>query len=391
VVEPAGAVAHMVTERHQPFAGAYDGLNVLVTGHTGFKGSWLSLWLLRLGASVTGFATEPPTHPSLFDDCKLANDMRSVIGDVTDGRAVADLVTQLRPDVVFHLAAQPIVLASYDDPLVTFATNVMGTANVLDAVRRTASVGATVVVTTDKCYETSLTSPPHPENDRLGGKDPYSASKACAELVTAAFRSSYDLPASGQGVATTRAGNIIGGGDWADARILPDCARALAGGTTLRLRHPTAVRPWQHVLDALAGYLHLGQRLLHHPGAYSEAWNFGPDPTKPFTVADTVDTFVDACARLDAQADRRGIEPLRVEIEGTPKHFEQPSLRLATDKAHTRLGWSPLLDFPSAVEWTAEWYWRHRFGIRFDARDATMQQIRDYESQAAALEAVWAA
>ena len=375
----------------QPFGGSYDGAKVLVTGHTGFKGAWLSLWLLRLGATVTGFATDPPTDPNLFDDSKLANDIRSVTGDVTDAAAVRSLVAEVRPDIVFHLAAQPIVLASYDDPVGTFATNVIGTAAVLDAVRRTGTTGATVIVTTDKCYETNIASPPHLESDRLGGKDPYSASKACAELVTSAFRSSYDLPAAGQGVATTRAGNIVGGGDWADARILPDCARALATGTPLVLRHPGAVRPWQHVLDALAGYLHLGHRLLRDPVSYSEAWNFGPDPTRPFTVAQAVETFGAACARLDQRAGSGGgARPIGTEIDGDPKRFEEPSLRLDTVKARTRLGWEPMLEFTTAVEWAAEWYWRHQFDVTFDGREATLDQISRFEAAAITRQAVWA-
>ena len=371
------------------FASAYDGARVVVTGHTGFKGAWLSLWLHRLGASVVGLSTEPPTEPSLHDASRLGEIVDWCRGDVTDADHVRKVIDAHRPDVVFHLAAQPIVLASYADPLSTFATNVMGTANVLDAVRRTGTTRATVVVTTDKCYETNPTSPAHRESDRLGGEDPYSASKACAELVTRAFRSSFDLPELGLGVATVRAGNIIGGGDWAADRIIPDCARALESGDAVRLRHPEAVRPWQHVVDALAGYLALGARLIERPDLYSEAWNFGPDPAQPYTVAQAAEVFADACAEAGTAL---STSTRRLQIERVPATtpFEQPTLRLDPDKAAGRLGWHPLLDFTTTIEWAASWYRDHATDPNFDARAATLSQIADYERLATEADVWWA-
>jgi CDP-glucose 4,6-dehydratase len=383
-------VAHVVSPNGRPFGGAYHGRKVLVTGHTGFKGTWLSLWLMRLGAEVTGYSLEPPTNPSLYEQCGLAHEMDSVHGDVNDARAVYNVVDRWQPDMVFHLAAQPLVLASYDNPVETFATNVMGTVHVLDAVRRVGSAAATVVVTTDKCYETNPTSPPLHESDRLGGKDPYSASKACAELAVHAYRSSFGFGDAGQGLATTRAGNIVGGGDWAADRIIPDCARALAGGGTLRLRHPNAVRPWQHVLDALSGYLLLGARLLERPDEYAEGWNFGPDPAQPFTVAQAVDVFAEACAARNAEWGGGATPGFTIAQDEAVTRFEQPSLRLATHKAHDRLGWAPVLDFTEAIELSADWYWRHRFEHRFDAKAATLEQINEYERRAAGKEAACA-
>jgi CDP-glucose 4,6-dehydratase len=376
-----------------PFAGAYRGTRVLVTGHTGFMGAWLSQWLLRLGADVTGFSMPAPTQPSLFEDARLARDLRSITGDVRDADAVLGVMRSVKPDVVFHLAAQAHVLPSYADPLGTFSTNVMGTAHVLDAVRRVGRPGATVVVTTDKSYETNAASPPHPETDRLGGADPYSASKASAELVTRAYRSSYDLPAAGHGLATLRAGNIVGGGDWSAHRIIPDCARALSRSAPIVLRHASAVRPWHHVLDAVSGCLLLGSRLLVRPVLYSDAWNFGPDPSRPYTVMEAVEAFTEAWAARDhKRAVFSGRIPAGYDIEHAEDAplFEQPTLRVDTEKARTRLGWEPLLDFHRTIEWSADWYWRHRFEPRFDAQVATLGQIADYEQVAEMRELEWA-
>ena len=391
-------LAGVVTETKQavtatPFGDVYRGTKVLVTGHTGFKGAWLTQWLLRLGADVTGFSLPAPTQPSLFEAAGLGREMRSIVGDVTDVDAVTDVMKHAQPDVVFHLAAQALVLTSYADPLRTISTNVMGTANVLDAVRRVGTAAATVIVTTDKAYETNAASPPHRETDRLGGHDPYSASKAAAELVTRAYRSSYDLPGAGHGVATARAGNIIGGGDWAANRIIPDCARALSQSAPIVLRHASAVRPWQHVLEAVSGYLLLGTRLLTRPMTYSDAWNFGPDPNRPYTVGDAVETFTKAWAARDSRralGGGRGSDGgYRVEYENAETPYEQPTLRLDTEKARTRLGWEPVLDFESAVEWSADWYWHHRFESRFDAASATITQIANYEQTASVRELAW--
>jgi len=259
----------------------WSGRRVFLTGHTGFKGGWLALWLGKLGAQVTGYSLEPPTKPSLFELARVAESARSVIADVRDIAKLEQTMAAARPEVVFHLAAQSLVRQSYTDPVGTYATNVVGTANVLDIVRRTRSVKAVVNVTSDKCYENRESASGYRESDRLGGHDPYSNSKACAELVTQAFRDSFFAPGNSTGsrvaLASARAGNVIGGGDWATDRLLPDFVRAILEKRPVRIRHPEAVRPWQHVLDPLAGYLRLAERLAVEGERWAEGWNFGPE------------------------------------------------------------------------------------------------------------------
>ncbi|HVT34888.1 MAG TPA: CDP-glucose 4,6-dehydratase, partial [Nevskiaceae bacterium] len=261
-------------------AAFWRGRRVLLTGHTGFKGSWLSLWLQRLGAEVTGFALDPPTQPNLFQLAGVGQGMDSIIGDVRDASAVNAALARSRAEVVLHLAAQPLVHAGYSDPAGTYAINVMGTVHVLDAVRTVGGVKAVVNVTTDKCYDNREWVWSYRENDRLGGRDPYSNSKACSELVTASFRDSFFPPEhyAGHGVAlgSGRAGNVIGGGDWGADRLVPDFFRAIDAGQPARVRRPQAIRPWQHVLEPLAGYLLLAQKLHQHGCEYAEGWNFAP-------------------------------------------------------------------------------------------------------------------
>ncbi|TPW18995.1 MAG: CDP-glucose 4,6-dehydratase, partial [Elusimicrobia bacterium] len=254
-----------------PFGGAYSGRRVLVTGHTGFKGAWLSLWLNELGAEVWGLALPPEGSPSLYGLLGLEGALHSRTGDIRDPEAVDAAFAAARPDVVFHLAAQPLVLRSYQAPVETFAVNVVGTAQVLEGARRAGCAKAIVAVTTDKVYEDPEASRPRSETDALGGHDPYSASKAGSEIVAASYRRSFRLP-----LATARAGNVVGGGDWAADRLLPDCARAFAAGRSATVRNPGSIRPWQHVLEPLSGYLALGERLLASPVEAAEAWNFGP-------------------------------------------------------------------------------------------------------------------
>ena len=349
-----------------PPASFWAGKKVLLTGHTGFKGSWLSLWLSLRGAQVTGFALAP-TEPSLFTAARISEVVTSVLGDVRDPLLVRDAMRAAAPDVVLHLAAQSLVRPSYEDPVSTFATNVMGTVNVLDAVRATPSVRSVVVVTSDKCYQNNEWLWGYRENEPMGGHDPYSASKGCAELVTASFRSSYF--AAGPGVATARAGNVIGGGDWAHDRLVPDIMRAFASAGVAQVRNPAAVRPWQHVLDPLAGYLRLAERLYDDPKNHSEGWNFGP------ADAGTESVSVVATAAAEAWGDGAAWET----PSGAQPH-EARTLRLDSSKARTRLGWRPHLDLTEAIGATVSWY--RSFARGEDARSLTLAQIRDYESRA---------
>jgi CDP-glucose 4,6-dehydratase len=340
----------------------WRGTRVLVTGHTGFKGSWLCEWLLAAGAEVSGFALEPATEPNLVSILGLRERTASFIGDVRDPEAVNDVLSRTQPEVVFHLAAQALVLASIAEPVETFATNVMGTVHVLDAVRRTPSVEAIVVVTSDKCYENSGSERPYRESDPMGGKDPYSSSKGCTELATTAFRRTYFT--TGTHVATARAGNVIGGGDWSTDRIVPDIARALAAGQEPVLRFPKAVRPWQHVLDAIAGYVLLAEGLRERDDL-STAWNFGPDESSIRTVAEVTEGFMTAW----------GVQPVyRVETPGA--EFEARMLRLDSSFARGTLGWSPALPFDEAIAWTARWYRAWNDGG--DLKALTAEQLRGY-------------
>jgi CDP-glucose 4,6-dehydratase len=340
----------------------WRGKRVLLTGHTGFKGAWLSLWLASRGARVAGYALEPPTEPSLFELAGVGQDVEDIRGDVRDADAVRDAIAKHGPDVVFHLAAQPLVRHSYDAPLETYAVNVMGTAHVLEACRRTGSVRAAVVITTDKVYENAEWPWGYRENDRLGGHDPYASSKACAELVTAAYRDSFF--ARGAAVATARAGNVIGGGDWARDRLVPDAMKAFAEGRTLRIRNPHAIRPWQHVLEPLAGYLMLAERLWDDR-SFAGAWNFGPSDDDARPVADVVERLA-ALWGADAA----------VELEQGEKPHEAQLLKLDSSKARTSLQWKPRLDLDTALERVVEWYRLYASGG--DVRALTLAQIDSY-------------
>jgi len=345
------------------FGGAFSGSRVLVTGHTGFKGAWLSRWLLDLGAEVTGYALEPDTTPALFTDLALAASMHSRIGDVRDAERLAAVVAQVRPDVVLHLAAQPIVRRSYVEPRYTFEVNVLGTVNVLEAVRASTSCRACVNVTTDKVYANAETGEAFTEDRPLGGHDPYSASKAASEIVTASYRDSFFTGPDAAAVATARAGNVIGGGDWAEDRLVPDAARALSVGMPLVVRNPGSVRPWQHVLEPLSGYLHLAASLLDDR-SLAGPFNFGPDPQAARTVGEVADRLVSAWGAGSWEAPELGEQP-----------HEAGQLRLDIGKSQRALGWRPVWAFDDTVRKTAAWYRAYTGG-----EDATALVEADFDA-----------
>ncbi|ORW91937.1 CDP-glucose 4,6-dehydratase [Mycobacterium sp. IEC1808] len=324
------------------FGAAYRGRRVLVTGHTGFKGSWLCMWLQALGAEVTGVGLDPWTEPSHWDLLKLSIEDRRV--DVRDEAAVRKVFAEAKPEMVFHLAAQPLVRRSYREPVTTWATNVMGTVNVLEAVRHTPEVRAVVAITSDKCYENREWPWAYRERDRLGGHEPYSASKAAAELVSASYRAALLQDPSAPLLATARGGNVIGGGDWSEDRLVPDLARSVAAGEPLIIRSPHATRPWQHVLDLLSGYLLLGQRLLARDTTCATAWNFGPDEAGNRTVEHVLGHLARAWPQI------------RWEVTSSPQPHEAGLLHLDSAKARMHLGWRPVWDLEKTVHHTASWY-----------------------------------
>lgn len=347
------------------FGGTFAGRRVLVTGHTGFKGAWLSMWLLALDADVVGYALDPPTHPSLFVSAGLASRLKHVVGDIRDRGHVSAVVAEHRPDFVFHLAAQPLVLESYRDPIHTFEVNVMGTLALLDALRAASRPCAAVIVSTDKCYENQEWDYGYREIDTLGGHDPYSASKAAMEIALASYQRSFFAAGSSPAavrIASARAGNVIGGGDWSENRIVPDVIRALAGNRAVAVRNPDAVRPWQHVLEPLSGYLWLGARLSQPDGqAFTGPWNFGPDPALTATVRDLVEAAVQAWGSGEWQD---------VSIAGARPH-EAQRLRLSIEKAQNRLGWQPVWGISDTIENTVAHY-KKLLDAESDA-DATLQ------------------
>ena len=352
----------------------WNGRSVLVTGHTGFKGGWLTLWLHQLKANIHGYALNPPTDPNLFEAARiktlLASDTRA---DLLDLSALKSTFKNVQPEVVFHLAAQPLVRESYRDPLKTLATNVMGTAHVLEAARTTASVKAIIIVTTDKVYESMEWAYPFREVDPLGAHDPYSASKAAAEIVTASYRSCFFDGESGQlaRIATVRAGNVIGGGDWAADRLVPDCLRAFANNEAVCLRYPKAVRPWQHVLEPISGYLKLAE-LLSAPGSekFARAWNFGPDASGDATtedVAQMIARFWGDCAYVK-------------KITSAHNVYETGLLRLDSTRARTELGWKPQWSLQTALQLTVHWYRDWLLGL--DMQATTLSQIVAFSDEA---------
>jgi len=337
----------------------WRGRRVFVTGHTGFKGSWLATWLARLGAQVTGYALAPDQTPNLFEAARVAGDIDSRTGDVRNFESLREALAGSEAEIVFHLAAQSLVRKSYESPVETYATNVMGTVHLLEAVRALKSVRAVVVVTSDKCYENREWSRPYREDDALGGRDPYSNSKACQELVASAYRQSFPGPA----IATARAGNVIGGGDWARDRLVPDLIRAFSEGEPAVIRNPASIRPWQHVLEPLHGYLLLAEKLVEGDG-FAEAWNFGPSGADVRPVRWIADALMA----------RWGEGARWTQDAGTHPH-EAVTLTLDSTRARRALGWTPRLSLDESLDWIVEW---HRAA---DARGVTLQQIERYEAR----------
>lgn len=342
--------------------------SVVVTGHTGFKGAWLSLWLASMGARVTGISHEAPEPPALFAAAGVAGDLDADLRvDVRDRDAIAAAIAGARPDVVLHLAAQPYVRRSYAEPVETYATNVMGTVHVLEAVRHTAGVRAVVAVTSDKCYDDRDYGRPYVEDDPMGGHDPYSSSKGAAEIVTDAYRRSYFREPGTARIGSARAGNVIGGGDWGEDRLVPDIMRAALTGGPIEIRRPDAIRPWQHVLDPLAGYLLLAQALVAgHPGV-DTGFNFGPDPDG----AQPVRVIVDRLTALWP-------DELRWKLDARPSPHEAPVLTLDSTRAREQLGWRPRWDLDDALEAIVEWFLAYRDGG--DVRATTLAQIARHQA-----------
>lgn len=338
--------------RNSPFFNkAYNNKRVLVTGHTGFKGSWLCIWLKEMGADVIGYSLEPPSIPNNFEACNLESLITPIYGDIRNLEYLLSVFKKYNPDMVFHLAAQPLVRRSYEEPKLTFDTNVGGTVNILEAVRLTPSVSAFINVTSDKCYENREWVWGYREQDPMGGHDPYSASKGCSELVfTAYYRSFFTNELSKKrkiGAASVRAGNVIGGGDWGLDRVIPDCVRALAKGEPISIRNPKAIRPWQHVLEPLSGYLWLVARLLADPDKYSGAWNFGPQDEATTTVQEVVEAFINLWGS-GSWTDLSTTE--------ANHRYEATLLKLCCDKAHAYLNWRTCLSLEEALRLTVDWY-----------------------------------
>ncbi len=347
------------------FDNIYKDRKVFLTGHTGFKGSWLTLWLKTLGAEVLGYSLEPETSPSMFEELRIYGQCRNEFGNILNSRHLEETMADFAPDIVFHLAAQPLVRLSYKEPKLTYETNVIGTLNVLEAARKCNSVKAFVNVTTDKCYENKEVSRGYIEDDPMGGYDMYSSSKGCAEILSSSYRCSFLSGDEGFALATARAGNVIGGGDWALDRLVPDCIRAINSDNDIEIRNPVAIRPWQHVLEPLSGYLLLGQKLLQEGRKYAQGFNFGPEESSVLTVADVAQKVVNAYGKGNV-----------VVGEKSPLH-EAGLLMLNIDKAFNVLGWKPSYNADEAILKTVDWY-KHFYAKDVDMLDFTLAQIKEY-------------
>ena len=344
----------------------WQGKRVFLTGHTGFKGGWLALWLADMGAEVHGYALQPPTNPSFFEACNVLAYLKgNTFGDIRDAATLQHAMETAQPDIVLHLAAQQLVRYSYVEPVETYAVNVMGTVNLLEAVRKTPSVKAVVNITTDKCYENREWVWPYRESEAMGGHDPYSSSKGCAELVTSAYRRSF-MEAAGVQLASARAGNVIGGGDWAGDRLIPDFLRALDAEQPITIRSPSAVRPWQHVLEPLSGYLALAEKLYTEGAAFADGWNLGPDENDARPVKWIVEYL---CGQVPGA---------QWQCDGSPQPHEANLLRLDSSKAKAKLGWYPRWRLQTALQQTLAWHQAWRAGQNM--AEVSLEQIHAYEA-----------
>ncbi len=348
----------------------WENKKVLITGHTGFKGSWLSLCLQNMGAQIIGVSLDPPTKPSLYNQAKVASDMISLRADIRDLNTIKDIFKQYEPEIIFHLAAQPLVLYSYREPIETYQVNVMGTLNILESIRNIDSVRSVVMTTTDKCYDNREWEWGYRENESMGGHDPYSSSKGCAELLIASYRESY-FPSSTYGIkhktaiSSVRAGNVIGGGDWAEDRLVPDIIRAIQENTVVNIRNPNAIRPWQHVLEPLGGYIGLAEKLYNSGMKYAEAWNFGPREDDAQSVKWIVEKMTNTWGESEGWVEH---------IDDHP--HEANYLKLDCSKAHAKLNWWPKWSLETALEKIIEWHKKEQYGD--DMKTCTLEQINSY-------------
>ena len=345
----------------------YNDKRVFLTGHTGFKGSWLALWLTKLGAKVCGYSLAPNTKPSMFEELNIKNRIsKSIIGDILDYEKLQAEMKAFEPDIVFHLAAQPLVRLSYAEPILTYKTNVIGSLNVLEAARHSQSVKAFVNITTDKCYENKEVNRGYKEDEPMGGYDMYSSSKGCVEIMSSSFRRSFLQEEGTYAMATARAGNVIGGGDWALDRLIPDCVRYINAGEKIEIRNPVAVRPWQHVLEPLSGYLLLGEKLLEEGKKFAEGFNFGPNEDSVLRVAEVAQKVCEYYGKGEVVVQKRD------------DLHEANLLMLNIEKAEQVLGWTPTYTADEAVRKSVEWY-KHFYSQDADMCDFTMKQIKEFE------------
>ena len=366
------------------FNGIFKNKTVFVTGHTGFIGSWLVLWLQSLGAKVIGYSLEPPTKPSLFETLSLENEITQIIGDIQDKQNLSDNIEKHKPEIVIHLAAQSLVRASYEDPSETFQTNILGAVNILDSIRKLDYVKACVIMTSDKCYQNLNSNHFHKETDPLGGNDPYSASKGAAEIITNSFRNSFFNTEKNHdkstGIASVRAGNVIGGGDWARDRIIPDCITALTTDKKIRVRNSSSIRPWQFVLEPISGILWLSSKLYTNPKTYSTAWNFGPNQTNKITVEKIVQNIIKIWNRGDW---------VDVSKESKDQSIESVSLLLDSTKALNSLEWKTIYSLETAINETISWY-KSYYNNHVSMRELSINQIEQYSKKANQMNIAWA-